>query len=200
MEQEATTRSYPRQVDVNGQTYEIALMRPADMSAVATFVASLPAHDLLFLSRDITHPKVMAAWMQSLRDQKVISLVLRTGGRIVGCTAIVTEELTWSPHVGNLRVLLGDELRGKGLGRILVQEAFALGLERGLKKMCVRMTVDQRGAIAAFEGLGFRPEAVLRRHVRDRDGKFHDLAILSHDVDTQEGLVQAYGLAEATDG
>ena len=193
-----TSRSYPRQINVDGETYEIALMKPADMAAVSAFVATLPTHDLLFLNRDITNPKVMAAWMQALRDGRVISLVLRQDGKIVGTTAIVTEELTWSGHVGNLRVLLGDELRGKGLGRVLVQESFALGLERGLKKMCVRMTADQQSAIAAFEGLGFRPEAVLRKHVKDRDGKLHDLVILSHDVDTQEGLMQAYGVGEAT--
>ena len=44
------------------------------------------------------------------------------------------------------------------------------------------MTVDQQGAIAVFESLGFRAEALLRNHVRDRDGKAHDLVLLGHDV------------------
>jgi hypothetical protein len=33
------------------------------------------------------------------------------------------------------------------------------------------MTVDQQAAIALFESLGFKAEALLRDHVRDVDGK-----------------------------
>ena len=42
--------------------------------------------------------------------------------------------------------------------------------------------VDQQGAIALFESLGFRAEALLKDHVRDQAGKTHDLAILAQDV------------------
>jgi hypothetical protein len=45
-----------------------------------------------------------------------------------------------------------------------------------------RMTLDQRGAIAVFEGIGFRPEALMRDHVKDREGNTHDLLVLSHEV------------------
>ena len=45
-------------------------------------------------------------------------------------------------------------MRGKGLGRLLTQEAFAQALERGIEKMVAQMTVDQKGAIATFEGWG----------------------------------------------
>ena len=54
--------------------------------------------------------------------------------------------------------------------------------ERGLAKLTARMTVDQTGSIALFEGVGFRAEAMLKDHVRGADGKCHDLAILSYDA------------------
>ena len=56
------------------------------------------------------------------------------------------------------------------------------------------MTTDQRTAIAAFEGLGFRAEAVLCNHVKDRDGQAHDIAVLSHDVAEVQSRMQGYGL------
>jgi RimJ/RimL family protein N-acetyltransferase len=59
------------------------------------------------------------------------------------------------------------------------------------------MTVDQKGAIALFEGLGFSPEAVLRDHVRDRDGRKHDLVVLSHDVERVRARHAAFGLNDA---
>jgi hypothetical protein len=45
--------------------------------------------------------------------------------------------------------------------------------------------------------MGFRTEALLKDHVKDRDGIKHDIIILSHDVDRLQAQMQAYGLDEA---
>ena len=55
-------------------------------------------------------------------------------------------------------------------------------MERGIEKLTAQMTPDQIGSVMLFESLGFRAEALLKDHVRDRDGKTHDLAVLAHDV------------------
>jgi L-amino acid N-acyltransferase YncA len=116
---------------------------------------------------------------------------------MVGCTAIFVDVLSWSKHVGELRVVIGPEWRGRGLGRALVQECFAQALELGLVKLVAQMTVDQRAAIAVFEQLGFRAEALLAKHVADREGKLHDLVLLAHDVDAVRARMEALGLADA---
>lgn len=188
---------YPRTVSCDGLGVELEPMSPYDAPALAAFIATLPPHDLLFLSRDITQPKVIAAWMEAIGQGRVRSLVAREGGQVVGCTAIVLHELSWSRHVGELRVLVAPSWRGRGLGRLLIQECFAQALELELEKLVVQMTVDQRAAIAVFEGLGFRAEALLRDHVKDRDGRKHDLALLSHDVAAVQARMQAYGLSDA---
>ena len=195
-----TARTYPRTADCGGSPVEIARMTGADRAALAAFVATLPAHDLLFVPRDLGHPKVIDAWMRSLDAGELVSLVARDGGAMVGCTAIFVDELSWSKHVGELRVLVSPDWRGRGLGRMLIQECFAQALELGLKKLVAQMTVDQRAAIALFEELGFRAEALLGRHVADRDGKLHDLALLGHDVDAVRGRMQAYGVSDAVGG
>jgi RimJ/RimL family protein N-acetyltransferase len=173
-------------------------MVPEDAADVQALVARLPAHDLLFLNRDLAHPKVVAAWMQALCDGSVASLSARKDGILVGCTAVVVDPLPWQRHAAELRVLLLPELRGIGLGQLLVQECFALALGLGLEKLCVKATLDQHAAIAAFEGLGFRVEGVLRAHVRDGDGRLHDLALLGHDIAAAQSLLLLYGVAEAT--
>jgi hypothetical protein len=63
--------------------------------------------------------------------------------------------------------------------------------------MMAQMTLDQKGAIATFEGIGFRPEALLRDHVKDRAGKKHDLLVLSHEVAKFESTLNAYGVSQA---
>jgi len=188
-----------RSVTCGGTQLEIDALTPDDATALAAFVATLPAHDLLFLRRDISHPKVIAAWMDALRDGRLVSLAARAGGAIVGCSAIVIDELSWSRHVGELRVLVGPALRGTGLGRELIQQSFAQALELGLAKLCAQMTIDQQSAIGLFEELGFRAEALLRKHVKDRDGRLHDLALLSHDVAAVNATLHAYGISEVFD-
>ena len=193
-------RTYPRTVACGDAEVEIARMTGADRAALVDFVAALPPHDLLFVPRDLGHPKVVDAWLRSLEAGELASLVARHGAAMIGCTAILVDALGASKHVGELRVLVAADWRGRGLGRALVQECFAQALELGLKKLVARMTVDQRPAIAVFEELGFRAEALLARHVVDRDGKFHDLVLLSHDVDAVHGRMQTFGLSDALGG
>jgi len=194
------SRTYPRRVDLGGSPVDIAPMSSADRGALVEFVASLPPHDLLFLRRDISHPKVVDAWMRAIDAGELTSLVARDGAAMIGCTAILGDVLSWSRHVGELRVLVSPAWRGKGLGRVLIQECFAQALALGLKKLVAQMTTDQRAAIAVFEELGFKAEALLARHVVDRDGKLHDLVLLSHDVDTADMRHDLYGLSDALGG
>jgi len=56
------------------------------------------------------------------------------------------------------------------------------------------MTIDQRGAIAMFESLGFRAEALLAGQVRGRDGATHDVVVLSHHVAEVVARFEAFGL------
>ena len=194
------SRTYPRRVDIGGISADIRPMTAADGDDLKRLVAEQAPHDLLFLRRDISQPKVQEAWIRAVEAGTLSSLVARQGDKMVGCTAIYNEPLTWSRHVGELRVLLSPDMRGKGLGRVLIEECFAQALSLGLKKLMAQMTTDQRSAIAVFEELGFKAEALLSKHVIDRDGKLHDLVLLSHDVNAMAAQNDLYGLTEALGG
>ena len=191
------TTMLPRCLTLAGTTLELARLQPQDAQQLAAFAAAQPPHDLLFLRRDISHPKVVAAWMQAIADGRLHSLAVREGGTLVACSAIVVDDLSWSRHVGELRVLVAPAWRGRGLGRVLIQQCFAQALELGLDKLVAQMTVDQVAAIAVFEELGFRAEALLRDHVKDREGQTHDLALLSHDVAAVQSRLEAFGVSDA---
>src|SRR3954469_19814701 len=176
------TRSYPRRVATDAGEIEFRMMSPADEAAVLDFAQKLPVHDLLFLPRNISEPKVLAAWIEASGRGGCHSLLAVPGGRVVGGGPIPRDPLSWSPHVGEIRMVVSTDVRGLGVGRALSQETFALALSAGLEKLMVQMTVDQVGAIAIFEGLGFKAEALLRDHVKDKDGRNHDIVVLGHNV------------------
>ena len=190
------TNHYPRRVRCMGAELELRMMTTGDAEAVLAFAAALPPHDLIFLHRDIRSSKVVAAWIEQLARGTITSVLALADGAVRGCAAIVQDELSWSSHVGELRVVVSEDMRGSGLGRLLVQDAFALAIARGLGKLVARMTPDQRGAIAVFQELGFRGEALLRDHVRDAAGATHDIVIFSLDVARHHAQLETYGYGE----
>ena len=196
----AAPRTYPRKITVGGDTLTLRPMTAADAEVALAFARTLPTHDLLFLRRDITRPDSVAIWMQGIERGRITTILAESPGVVHGYATIDRGDLSWSPHVAEVRVMVSAAMRGKGLGRLLTQEGFAVAVGLGIEKIIAQMTVDQKGAIAVFEGMGFRPEALLRDHVKDREGRTHDLLILSHDVARFQAQMDAYGVTEALGG
>lgn len=192
------TRLYPRHAKTEAGNIEFRLMSRADEAAVLDFARGLPTHDLLFLPRNISEPKVLTAWVNEIERGAITSILAVKDGKVVGCGTLVRDPHSWSPHVGEIRMVVSLDVRGQGVGRMLSQETFALALGApGLEKLSVQMTVDQRGAIALFESLGFKAEALLRDHVRDAGGKKHDIVVLGHNIAQFQAQMEAYGLPGA---
>ena len=187
---------YPRALELKGGDVSLDLMTPDMEDEVLAFANQLDPHDLLFLRRDITQPKVLSAGSKQLETGEITSLIARSDGQMLGCTAVVRDERSWSPHVGELRVLVSPAGKERGLGRLLIQESFLIALSLKLQKLTAHMTVDQTGAINVFEEMGFKPEALLKDQVMDQAGEKHDIVILSHDVEGFQSQMQAYGLTD----
>jgi RimJ/RimL family protein N-acetyltransferase len=191
-------RSYPSHVKTEAGDIEFRLMSRADETAVLAFAQKLPTHDLLFLPRNISQPKVLSAWVNEIERGAITSLLAIKDGNVVGCGTLVRDPHSWSPHVGEIRMVVSKDVRGQGVGRALSQETFALALgASGLEKLVAQMTVDQQAAIALFESLGFKAEALLRDQVRDIDGQTHDIVVLGHNIAQFGAQLEAYGIPGA---
>ena len=151
---------YPRKVKIrDGRNVSLRLMEAGDNQRILSFANSLPPDDLLFL------------------------VLAELGSDVVGYASLHTEGARWTRRVGEVRVQVGVDYRGAGLGKRLVGEIFRLGQDFGLKKMAAMMTPDQKSARAAFEELGFRVEATLQDWVVDREGGSRDLVVMSLDCE-----------------
>lgn len=187
-----SNRDDPKDVELGGETYKIRRPGPDDGDAIHAFALSLPPHDLLYLRRDISQRPVVEAWLQGVVDGEIESLVVERGDKVVATSGLFLDRRSWSAHVGEIRVLVSDKVRGKGLGRLLIRENFLIALEQDLKKIIAQMTIDQKGARAVFEEMGFSGEALLKDHVRDRTGETHDILILSCDLQQATTVTSAY--------
>jgi len=177
-----TTRNYPWTAHIGGTQVTFRLMTAADRETILQFARALPPEDLMFLRTDVTKAETVDFWISYIKLGRTLTVIGEANGVIAGYASIHVNDALWTRHVGELRVIVGSDHRGIGLGKRLTNEAFAIAKDMGLKKITAQMSTDQRGARQVFEHLGFRPEALLADHVMSRDGQTHDLLIMSYDV------------------
>ncbi|GGC16962.1 N-acetyltransferase [Novosphingobium marinum] len=185
-----------RRLTIAGSPVEFRSMRRGDEDAIRRFAETVPSHDLLFLQRDIRSAKVVDAWLEQIERGYIRSTIAIGDDGIIGCNALVRDDLSWSPHVADIRIISAPGARGEGLGRALAQDCLLGAAEMDLAKLTVRMTPDQDAALKLFEDMGFVPEALLREHVKDADGQSRDILILALDLGKQAAQQRLYGLAE----
>ena len=171
--------SYPVMVELGDQSIELSHMSSKDTEALLRFAAGLSEHDLLFLRRDIRQLDVIEDWLMEIDSGGVLTILAKQGDDVAGETTIQADSMHWSSHVAELRVVVAQSARGRGLSKLLTAEALKVAGRSGLKKVIARMTVDQKGAIALFRSLGFEREALMRDHVMDLEEKTHDLVVMS---------------------
>jgi L-amino acid N-acyltransferase YncA len=167
---------------IGGRDVTLRFMTEDDAALVLAFARSLPQHDLVFLHRDITDEAEVASWIADI-EQGIEGVILAVAeDAVLGYSSVSRSPLSWSRHVAELRVVVGPDARGQGLGRALTAEAFRIAEDLGVRKMVAQMTIDQQGALRTFKQLGFTSEALLHDHVLDADGTTLDLVIMSQDV------------------
>ena len=147
---------------------------------LSAFFARIPDGEQAFLKENVRDPGTVAAWRRAGPARREVAI--DDTGMLVGVVSVIPE-LGWSDHVGQVLLVVDPAHRGQGIGRELARAALVQALALGLSKVIVEIVADQQPAITMFSSLGFDAEALLRAHIRDRNGDFRDLVILAHSVD-----------------
>ena len=74
---------YPREVRIGDSSVTLRYMTDKDREAALAFARALPAHDLLFLRRDITRPEAIDYWLNQIERGRIVSLLAETAGKPV---------------------------------------------------------------------------------------------------------------------
>ena len=170
---------------------DIRPIEAGDSPALSSFFERIPESDRTFLKEDVGDPRVLAEWVQPDTGRTIAV----EDGQVVGALAVVPL-VGWSSHVGEVRLVVDPDHRGRGIGRRLAHQAVLDAVDMGLGKLVVEVISDQAPLIAMFRGLGFEPESLLTDHVRDRSGQTRDLIVLANSVDEQFAALSAAGVAD----
>jgi RimJ/RimL family protein N-acetyltransferase len=82
-------------------------------------------------------------------------------------------------HVGELRLFLAKDYRGRGLGTKMIRGLLEIARKEGLCLLQVEVIADQPKVIKAFESLGFKCQARLDEYFLFPDGDPHDVVLMT---------------------
>lgn len=164
-----------------------------DEAALAAFLARIPEGDRTFFKENELDREAVAAWVADTTSLRAVAV--DPSGPIVGYVALLPG-VGWSSHVGDLRLVVDPRQRRRGIGRQLASWSLLHAVQAGLAKVVVEVVAEQSAAIAMFQGLGFEAEALLKDHIRDREGGLRDLVVLAHGVDGNWSALATLGLEQ----
>lgn len=174
--------SFPRTVNLDRKSFDLRWMKPSDGDRLLAFAKSLDEDDVLFMRMDLTRQESVDEFVGQIENGSRVALIAERDGRMVGYGSLNRRPANWQRHLGEIRTVVSKSERGSGLGRFLAEQMFATAREMGLTKIVAQMAREQDGARRMFQRLGFTAEALLADWIQDREGRQHDLVLMSYDV------------------
>ena len=110
-----------------------------------------------------------------------LSLSLEVDGIVAGNILVNRRAGKHYSHVGEMAIVVSNERRRAGFGRMLMEMAIAWARAVGLAKLSLQVFPDNMPAIALYRSLGFADEGLAKGEVRmpggDRDLLLMGLAL-----------------------
>lgn len=173
-------RTYPRSERWQDGTVELRLLTPEDKDAILDLAAGLDEQDMRYLRMDITNPQVVDEWIHNVEQGRTVTVLAEQAGELLGYGSLHHNELMWSSHMGEVRILVKSGFRGKGLARLLLNELIQFGAAMHLERLIAQIPAERPTVRRMLEQHGFQPEALLPEWLQTRDGTLHDLFIMTY--------------------
>jgi L-amino acid N-acyltransferase YncA len=163
----------------DSQPMTIRPMLPEDKDDLLAFFRKIPHEDLFYLKEDVTSPKIIERWAETLDYSRVVPLLAELDGQIVGDGTLHHRRAGARQHIGEVRVVVDPAYTNRGVGRGLLHNLIDLAGAKGLKKLMFEVVAEKEEAARhTAQLLGFVPVASLSNHVIDTSGQALDLIIM----------------------
>ena len=166
----------------DGSKVTIRNLTIEDLDRLMSFYQSLPEEDMKYLRVDVTNRNIVKQRIEAAESANTFRIIALKGDTIIadGALELTTEE--WRRHQGELRVIVAEEFRRKGVGMIIMREVYFLAIEKKVEKVIAKMMKPQAAARKICQTLGFHEEVLIPDYVKDQTGKSQDLVIMTCDI------------------
>ena len=162
----------------DGSLVTIRFLKEEDMEKSFEFFKALPAKDRLYLRVDVTKRELVEKRIRDMKFKKIKRIIALHDDKIVADGALELEDHGWEEHIGELRLILANDFRHRGLGMLMAGELYLLAAKEGVEEVVVKMMKPQVAAQRIFKRLGFHHDVILPSYVQDLNHKKQDLIIM----------------------
>ena len=166
----------------DGTRILIRNLTTADLDDLMVFFRALPEKDRNYLRVDVTDRDVVAARLKLIEQGIVSRIAAVEEERIVASGALEIFPDPWKKHQGELRVIVSQPYRRKGLGMLMMRELYFLAARKKVELLVARLMRPQGPARKICRRLGFREELVIPDYLRDLTGATQDMVIMAIDM------------------
>jgi homoserine dehydrogenase len=153
-----------------GDGLEIRPARPSDARAFLEFWTAIVAEERFVRTEEVRTTRRQYRRLFRKRSPAESHLLAFEGGRLVGHVTVQREQHPVTHHVGSLAIAVAADVRGRGIGRRLMEEALAWSTGAGIEKLVLSVYPHNEAAIALYRSFGFVEEGRLARHSRKSYG------------------------------
>ena len=184
---------FPKEITLKNQNkITVRLLEKADLDALVTFFQNIPIEDRMYLRLDVTKRENIMKRFGKFNYDTIYPIIALDHKKIVAIGTLFRAEFGWMRHLGEIRVVVARGYQRNGLCTLLTKEIFFHALTTDLYKIQAEMIEDQVAAINAFEKLGFKREALLKKHVTDIEGNRVNLILMSLDIQEMWYLMEDF--------
>ncbi|MCD4692327.1 MAG: GNAT family N-acetyltransferase [Calditrichales bacterium] len=175
---------YPKTVKLkNNKEVIIRHFKEEDTDMLINFFQALPLKQRMYLRIDVMKKQNILRRYGNIDHDRMYPVIALDNNKIIAEGTIFRFEFGWKRKLGEIRVVVAEDYQRLGLGSILTRELFLYAVTTDLVKVQAEVMDTQEAALAAFKRIGFKEEAVLKKHVTDRNDNRRDLIIMTLDIE-----------------
>lgn len=156
------------------------LLRPLteeDRKKFVEMYAGITPEDLKYMRNRVDDPSVVESWVDNLDYTRVLPLLAVVNNRIVGNGTLHMGKGP-SRHMAEMRIFLVREIRGRGLGTIMLKSLIEIARKTGLHILKAEIIADHSQVVKAFRNLGFEPQCTLEDFFMLESGSTRDVVLM----------------------
>jgi len=137
----------------------------------------------IFETKPIEDSVRQSAWLAAHDRAERPAVVAVDGDNVLGwaCLSDYSPKPAYARTAEN-SVYVHEDVRGRGVGRSVMEEALRLGREAGVAVVLARICTECQASIAMHRRLGFERVGVMRR-VGEKFGKVLDVEVMSRSLE-----------------
>jgi RimJ/RimL family protein N-acetyltransferase len=164
---------------------QIQLRQPSmeDLDRIRRFFVALPVEDRRYLRFDLTQTEAVKSLIRQSESGRAYRILALEGDTVIGHGVLDFPPDGWQRHIGEIRVIVAEDHRGRWLGAHLVGHLVRKAEERGLERVVVKMAEPQMAARRVCSRLGFTVDGLLPDQFKDLEGRLHGLVVMSCPID-----------------